>query len=84
MEQGGGLGRGVWAAGSTGMERLRNLQQVRVRGRERVGLGPECVYGTEVTVRACYVNLCLCAFHCLVMCAVISSPHLSLNPVEQA
>lgn len=33
-----------------------------MRGRERVGLSPECVYGTEVTVRACYVNLCLCVF----------------------
>lgn len=33
-----------------------------MRGREKVGLSLECVYGTEVTVRTYNVNLCLCVF----------------------
>lgn len=43
MEKRGGLGSGVWAAGSTEMERLKTYSEVRVRGRKRVGLGRECV-----------------------------------------
>lgn len=33
-----------------------------MRGRRRVGLGLEHVYGTEVTVLVSYVNLCLVVF----------------------
>lgn len=58
--------------------------EVRVRGRERVGLGLECVYGTEVTVCACHVNFCLCIFSLPGQVCIISFPHLNLNPVEQA
>lgn len=43
-------------------------------GRERVGPGLECVYGAEVTVLACYVNLGLGIFSLPGHCEVILIP----------
>lgn len=44
----------------------KTCSEVRVRGRERVGLGHECVFDTKVTLCVCVceyvVNLCLCVF----------------------
>lgn len=68
-----GRQRGGWSREEVWEEKCRLLgaqkwkdwetcSEVRVRGRERVGLGLECVYGTEVTVCACRVNFCLCAW----------------------
>lgn len=63
MEQRWGLGRGVWAAGSTEMERLKKpAVRLGCVGEEGAGFDHKHVYDRKVTVYEHDVNLCLCVF----------------------